>query len=49
MVLILQVTAEEIETKELLVYLTQTPPTDAVAQKHREVYERFASYVVHTG
>lgn len=43
------VTAEEIETKELLVYLTKTPPTDAFAQKHREAYECFASYVVHTG
>ena len=43
------VTAEEIKTKELLVYLTKTLPTDAFAQKNREAYERFASYVLHTG
>ena len=43
------VTAEEMETKELLVYLTKTPPTNAFAQKHREAYERYASYVHHTG
>jgi len=42
-------TAEETETKELLVHLTKTPPTDAFAQKHREAYEHFASYVVDTG
>ena len=43
------VTVEELETKELLVYLTKTPPTDAFAQKHREAYERFAISILHTG